>query len=1165
MNPTSIRYGANFQVIGKGHAKNLSYAGAWQKVRTSWAELASHIGKGHPWMPALLDGNAKRWQSNANYAELLALDIDEGMTIGEAIAHPFISQHCSLGIESASSTTEHNKFRLAFRLPHAATDWQSIRICNRYLAHIIGSADPACKDANRFFFGAPGRSPFLLNESVSLPERFIDEALAWHEDIEKEEQRKEEQAQRQWEKWRSQHSEKDSDALILDALDCISPDCDYSQWIAIGMALAGMGDQWFSSWDSWSAGSSTYNAREMQSRWKSFRGKRPAPEVVFGIAKKYGFRFPAKQQKEWRGDRQAKDQVVDKTLWQIGQLFDRATYKFFKRFGHLPENPHPNLKNTKPETEPECLAIVPYDHNQVSRWSLEVKPGTVPSVEYWESVGRPKLVFNPDERADILIELIKNGYQYFALTDIVGEGKSHTTGTIGDNWKEISADLADYLEVDAVKAYFLSNDYRNPPVAGVERIPEVPSGAAIKLDTSKQTPLGNTYRRRARDGETPDIDGLCAHDGVIQSLNEKGIVTPRGEESSYCQDCEHFNGCPFIYAMKGIANETALRTDINKLSVEEDETIVAFVDEAGRSLKQHQELQAGLTTLDKEINTLFKTDERLYKEIYPLVLQIQKGIERAIAEGGRFTMNHADVMKFLPSKARLHELLFDAQWEKWQFAKTAWDIPSMWEIAGRMNGILRPNINELLKKAATPEERESIIKRDLTIGLLPRLIRVIDGCSREDVSISTSRAKDGSATPTITVTKPSRKHARAIAKTHSTILMDATPDFIEMAQCLGIKRHEIVQVEAKRPSFKNLTIKVVKGLGNVGAIREHYKDGSLVDSPYSQHNRIHKAVEAIAHQAKEQKPDVKLGLLDLKRYVDGYRDLLDSSGVEHVTGYHFRDNRGSNQFKDCEVMISVGQPKENIGSLLAQWKIKTGQPHTSKTAPDAFWAWVGRKAMHETVQDIGRDRAQHRPETPITHWVLSALSEKQIDALKDYFPGCTVETVDAYDICPEAADRGTQSTRGIIDALYQQIREGRNPKIDEIAKQMGITKGRVSQIVKTLLPEGFRSLKKSLVWLLEAINSQTKLSELDESLQWIATSYLPTLANQLRSGDDPAALLDEFVMVGESVGAAAFRKLLTATPRATLATFLGTFSSLMSADNLRSLQRMLTRSLEGVT
>ena len=290
-----VRYGVNLEIVGKVDPQKLSYTGAWQTTQGHFADLAEHISKGHPWMPALLDGNGNRWQTNANYAEVIGADFDEGMTIAEAIAHPFISAHAGLGIESASSRPEHQKFRVVFRLPHPVEGWETIRICNHYLINLLGVADPACKDASRFFFGAPGRTAFLLNEAACLPESFVNDALAWHQAIEEAEARRAEEARRRWEEWRSQHSEQDADELILKALDAIDPNCSYNEWIAVGMALAGMGDQWFHAWDSWSANGAKYNAKETASKWKSFRGKEASPSTIFGIAKRYGFQFPRRQ------------------------------------------------------------------------------------------------------------------------------------------------------------------------------------------------------------------------------------------------------------------------------------------------------------------------------------------------------------------------------------------------------------------------------------------------------------------------------------------------------------------------------------------------------------------------------------------------------------------------------------------------------------------------------------------------------------------------------------------------------------------------------------------------------------------------------------------------------------------------------------------------------
>jgi hypothetical protein len=283
--------GINHAIVGKCSPQKLSHPGVWKPRRQTLSQLADHISAGHPWMPATLDGNGKRWQVNANHSEVLGLDIDDGLTIDEALAHYFIASHCGLLIESASSKPEHHKFRLVFPLPKPVEGWERIRLCNRYLAHVVGSADPACKDASRFFYGAPGREPYLLQD-VTLPPSFVDDAIAWGEALEAEELKRAAIARQYWESLNARGE--DTDALLLSALDAISPNCDYNDWIAIGMALHGMGDQWFTEWDRWSAGAASYKPREMQGRWKSFRGSSPAPGVIFGIAKRYGWQFPQK-------------------------------------------------------------------------------------------------------------------------------------------------------------------------------------------------------------------------------------------------------------------------------------------------------------------------------------------------------------------------------------------------------------------------------------------------------------------------------------------------------------------------------------------------------------------------------------------------------------------------------------------------------------------------------------------------------------------------------------------------------------------------------------------------------------------------------------------------------------------------------------------------------
>lgn len=177
--PQRFAVGLNKKIIGKCSPDKTSYSGAFRATKVNWTELAEHISKGHPWMPGILAANDRRWQHNVRFAECIAVDIDHGLTIEQALAHPFIAAHASLLIESSSSTPGHHKFRIGFRLPERVNGWEDVRIVFRYLVDLIGEADPACKDASRFFFGGLDRTARLLDEEACLPQSFVADALAW--------------------------------------------------------------------------------------------------------------------------------------------------------------------------------------------------------------------------------------------------------------------------------------------------------------------------------------------------------------------------------------------------------------------------------------------------------------------------------------------------------------------------------------------------------------------------------------------------------------------------------------------------------------------------------------------------------------------------------------------------------------------------------------------------------------------------------------------------------------------------------------------------------------------------------------------------------------------------------------------------------------------------
>jgi RecA-family ATPase len=89
----------------------------------------------------------------------------------------------------------------------------------------------------------------------------------------------------------------DEMAKAAQALQYISPDCDYDQWIEIGQALhTEFGEQGCSLWDTWSQGGSKYEGtKDIEVHWKSFhQGKGVGIGTLFKHAKDNGWEAPTK-------------------------------------------------------------------------------------------------------------------------------------------------------------------------------------------------------------------------------------------------------------------------------------------------------------------------------------------------------------------------------------------------------------------------------------------------------------------------------------------------------------------------------------------------------------------------------------------------------------------------------------------------------------------------------------------------------------------------------------------------------------------------------------------------------------------------------------------------------------------------------------------------------
>lgn len=1106
---STFTVGINQKIVGKCDPQLLSYSGAWHPDRLTFSGLAAHISAGHPWMPALLDKGQRRFQHFANHAEVLALDIDDGLTIASAVDHPFVKQHCGLGIESASSSPEHEKFRLAFRLAAPVAGWRNVRACNVYLAHLVGSADRACKDASRYFFGAPGRKPFLLNEAVTLPPSFEADAISWHQALEAEEQRRAEEARRVWEEWKAANPGSNEDELIRSALVTIAPDCGYNDWIAIGMALAGMGDQWLHEWDAWSAGSSSYKPGECAQKWRSFRGKRPAPEVIFGIAKRHGWRFP-RQERQQRPTGTRTNPLPDSLIpadiraqleEEKQQRQERAERRRVLRslerlIGGKGRGQKVEGKGfSRPQSPPEKGgALVRLE--DLATPSLIVTPETLPTYEEWRRCGRPILQFQ-GQREAIYDRLIAYGYPDVLDTGPAGDGKSTAAGGYMRKWGHFNADaqyeVSGYSRADAAswaaseeglpeeirenRAVYYSANYRSPSTLELERLPEAATGGGL-IYTGEILPSGAPATRRANLGETPDIEPDCIEDDNVQRLRRLGVDVRRGKNSPLCDNCQQREKCPFLQKLELQRSYPVLRSHPSLGG----SGVVAFVDEATRALATEKDILITEATLEAELGRLHIDTTAAKSGIADLASVIVAGLKYAALERGFWGLTHGEILKFLPNRFELHQTITEIEdWLRRDAIAPALTDPSIdvWELPPstvdrELRRVAGHDLSQLFSGILDTEVKTKLIEARVQPGAIRYALQAVQGYGTLEVSPSGG----------LKVQRPSSQQTKTLRKFRTVIGLDATPDRQTWAMQRRIKMSDTCIIKPLEvPSYENLTVRIINGVGSCGRQRE-------AGGEYSLQSRLQLLVSELAYSAPDP---ARVGILDTKFHVTGYEALESSLGA--VTGYNWHDNQGTNKFRGCTTLIAVNpKPLPNLTAAATIWNTRTGSSYDSA----ARRHWLERTGLHHLLQLIGRPRAQHTTETITINLVAENITHADVLAIASYYPGCTIERVNVADVCPEAAPRVVQVRRRLVETIGTLLREGASTSRNAVAKALNCTPSNLSQLAKPLGGWG------GLVTLLESLYRGTYppgelTAELEEQLKWVGEA-LPELVDQFLSG-----------------------------------------------------------------
>ena len=1069
-------------------------------------DVINHVKKGH----ALCAGNlGGKWRAKSNVvgSQWVLLDIDNSgkdangekcyehqLTLDEALEHPFIQRYCALIYTTASHKPDWHKFRLVFLLPEFVPGYEIVEVLTRYLMKHLPH-DPACKDASRVFYGSTEASFPLVQPNVTLPYDWISEAIAVTEREKLEYQKRIAEIEKRKAELRNRAESEgwDTDALIQQALNYIPPrqigSGNYDESIKVLMALndyygAAEGQAIAERWSP-SIKGTTWN---VGAKFRSFRGRCGISiGTLFHVAKQYGFKFPVREKKfkRERSNEQRDVEIVEATSARLD--------KFRKKISNALINPirHITPRVKRYVKKPKVINYV---------------PGQLPTPEEWEKQGKPKIQFeNASERKQLLQEATSKGWKHTLDNSHPGLGKSYSAGELTPC--DLGVDKLIYQDIN----------HRNASTITVEdNFVDIPvRNNGYKIDTTRSTPSGQHYRVRTKPGELPDTEGNCHRTYLFDEFRSKNYSdTFDFEESTVspiCEGCPLENQCRFSsgngYGFRFqkrtvIENSTKLRShpDTSPVKIFKSNTdegkkesyrIARVWEEAGVSIKGVDSVEVTLKDFDHTVSEVALKTPETFEVLKPLFEVLRKLLNKEIKPKSKYGLSNKELVELIKERyvqdgkdliGELVELKTDGGLRALQAILR----PSL-EFLAEKDGIdfnskeakdfksLRWVNRELEKSSAREAGRKFL---DLPLFWLVDFIKALIGKG----SIRYERGK-------LSIYKSNSKHCDLASNAEFNLYLDATltPEILRFK--LGIEE-PILVVQQAPPEYTNLKIVQVAGLGKLGKQRS---------------DSLTKRVEALKSQLKNNHPDLKV--LEWK--------ALSGDGEFN----HFADGRGVNRFEGTSALASFGIPYQNIGELAAHYQVLSEAQIALNNPNDDFQLCVEQLTQAEIVQEIGRLRANRRPDEELTFYFCA---DYDLSFLAEHFSSATLIKVDAFAITPDAGTENQQNKLAILEAAKELVNRGAKLTQQAIANTAEITQGTVSKIASQF--GGWSPLKKLFQSLLDSLysvgNNFNGAKNVDKERDCIPelAAYLPTLASaEVSTLEAVEAMVDVLEVIGETV------------------------------------------------
>ncbi|MBW4606696.1 MAG: hypothetical protein KME22_05580 [Hassallia sp. WJT32-NPBG1] len=763
-------------------------------------------------------------------------------------------------------------------------------------------------------------------------------------------------------------------------------------------------------------------------------------------------------------------------------------------------------------------------------------PGELPTPDEYIQLGCPKIIYQGDERVSIWKEAVAKGWQHILDRSAPGLGKSHTAGIMKAS------------EFNLHQLWYLACDHRNPTTFTVEQnfVDLPPRHNGLAYDYARLTPMGQPFLVHPTETYVGKLfPSNCHRTPIFRALGSKNIANIENSSNPICLSCHLYNACRsnrgmgfgYRYERYSVFGYSEVRAHPDSLPNCDDyeySECGAFWDEASLLMRSRKKVEVNISDFNQTVGELAVAAPFLFTKLKPIFERLRflfcgEAYEQEMLWANDTTVPTRNAR--LPKSASVSTRLAPRYgYNDTAIRQMLGEIPQdIDDIISGAKLALRPDlsflrsapdsidantgtkaekiasrrINKLLRGQTYTETKEQLnqVLLNWLIPLLEVWTNYIRGSFHFDKGVLSIHLKDN-------------RHREVATATKFNIYLDGTLDVRYLALKLGVGVENILVISQLIPSYENLTVVHVTGMGLLGRDRR---------------DSILQRVAALRETITNKYLGLSVGIIERKAF------------AQTGDGYHFRDGRGINRFADVNVLMSLGIPYPNIGELAAEYQVLTGvvtdisveeSPLKQENLAVAklfdlnFQEFVDSLVRAEILQESGRLRAHLRPQEQLIYYFVG---DFDVGFLEEELPGCKFQRVRAIEIDWRAAECGEQTKFVLTKAIARQILSGNEKPtqqdvVDEIAqalpKEKAIKQSRVSQIVKEHMSHigGWNQLRVLIAKILKSVAQEPGEQLLSTDETWLAKIYFPLLGEE-SSVEAVVNLIQVVQVVGTRFGA----------------------------------------------